>query len=260
MPDQMITRGVAVGGVQPMQASTGRNYWVVTDDQGQEWRCFDAATAMAANGLQGQMALMKVAITPAKDPQFGMNYYLRAISAAPDGAQPTGPQPLMQPMQQPTQPAQMMMPTQPQMTPITPPTGQQLPQMPQSQALPEGMPENLRPPVKTMGQGGNMTDADLTRMARSTAISAVIAAAFRFEDFRDEELNADWERIYAVAEAATKFILFRRHEGWQPGEEITPSSNEQAVLAEVHDQFPGTTEQQPQLTTDDDDSDIPWGE
>lgn len=253
MADQVLIRGVAVGGVQPMQAATGRNYWTVTDDQGQDWKVWDAQTAMQANGLQGQMTAMTVRIAPSKNPEFGMNYTLKAIAPAPAGAQPSPPIPLAQGQPQPI-PMQGMQPI-PQ-------------QMPTAQAVPQQMPEVLRPPVKTLGQGGTYTDADITRMARSTAIDAVVNVAFHYEDFRDDDTGeVSWEAIYAAAEAVTKFVLFRKHEGWEPGKEITPTANEQNVMAEVNAQFgegtiqQGLPELQPQAQAQDaDGGDVGWGE
>jgi hypothetical protein len=129
-------------------------------------------------------------------------------------------------------------PSPAQMFPTVP---QQAPQIP---AAPTAAPQvGVNPMQKTMGQGGNMSDADLTRMARSSAITAVMGAAFTPEDFRDAEENVDWMRVYAAAEAVTKFILSRQHQGWQPGVELEAperpqgSSNEQQVLAEVQAQF-----------------------
>jgi len=244
MADQQIVRQVAA--VQPLVSGGGKNYWVVTDDQGQEWKVWEPSVAMAAQQLFGQMALMTVRIAPARDPQFGMNYVLKAIAPAMDGMQPSPPIPLAQgPVQQ---PAQMGLPSPQissggmQMMPTGP--------IPTTQSLPPNMPENLRPPVKTMGQGGQFSDADLTRMARTSAIAAAVGVAFSPEDFRDEEEGTlDWEAVYAVAEAMTKFILFRKHEGWSPGTEINPSnpavvplSHEQQIEQEVYEQFPGTVE------------------
>ena len=260
MADQIIVRVIA--GVVPMPTSTGRNRWIVSDDQGQEWTCWEPNVAMMASQLVGQLAQMQVRIAPARDPQYGMNYSLKGIQAAPPGSQPTGPLPLMQPGQQ-----QMNGPGmggfQPQPVPFagmgpTPGMGMQPPQMPMPQ-----MPQAMQMPQKTLGQGGQFSDADLLRMARSTAIDAVIGVAFTSDDFRDDNGDVDWERLYAVAEAASKFITHRKHEGWTPGVEINPRDNEAAVMAEVHAQFPGTEQlPQPQMpqpaAMGDDDNDVPW--
>lgn len=229
MADLTIYRGVL--GVQVLTSQAGRSYWRITDDTGVEWTTWTANVATAAGNIQaGQLATMQVRIAPAQDPQYGMNFTLKAIGPAPQGAQPT---PAGQEMQQAEQ-----MQAMPQATP----TPQQM--MPTVQQVPQQQPTAMAPavqsPVKTLGQGGNFSDADLTRMARSTAIEAVVGAAFVPADFRDEEENVDWMRVYAAAEAISKFILQRAHQGWIPGLELDAPdkpSNEQQVLAEVQAQL-----------------------
>ncbi len=245
MPDQQVVRQVAA--VQPYSAQSGKSYWGVTDDQGQEWKVWEASVAMQAQQLLGQMALMTVRISPAKDPTFGMNYVLKAIGPAQAGAQPTA-MPLAQPVQMEMQPQMPMQ--QPQAMPQMPMTMPLQPVMP-AMSMPVDMPEVLRPPIKTLGQGGTMSDADITRMARSTAINAVVGVAFTYEDFRDEDTGtADWAAIYAAAEACSKFILFRRHEGWTPGREIAPHTTaEQEVMAEVQAEFPEGLVELPMMPT-----------
>jgi hypothetical protein len=212
-------------GVETRQSQNGRTYWRVSDDTQQQWTTWEANTATAALNLQGQLTQMRVRIAPASDPQYGMNLTLKAIQAAPPGSTPTPSGQEMQMAQQ-MQAMPQQAPSPQQMMPLQPVGNQQ----PTAQ-LPA-------PPVKTLGQGGNLSDADITRMARSTAIEAVVGAAFHPDDFRDEEENLDWTRVYAAAEAVSKFILQRSHQGWIPGVEIeSPKEGEQQVLAEVQAQF-----------------------
>jgi hypothetical protein len=131
--------------------------------------------------------------------------------------------------------------------------------MPTPQAIPmapAAVPQVMSPSVKTMGQGGNLSDADLTRIARSTAIDAVVGVAFTSDDFRDSDNGElDWEAGYTATEAITKFILFRQHRGWDLSKEIVPPAlvaplsaeqqNEQMIMAEIQDEFPEFTEVQP---------------
>jgi len=245
--DLTIYRGVRT--VEARTSQNQRNYWIVTDDTGQEWRCWEPNAAVACNNVAGTGQLMQlgVRVAPARDPQYGMNYSLRSAALAPMGVQPTpagaehqqaqqmpGPaqqMPGMQPMPMggaAIQPTQMNVPTA-----ITPGYPTQQP-MPQPQAG----------PVKTMGQGGNFSDLDILRMARSTSVEAAarLAAAFP-PDFSNEEGNFDWLRFWLAAEAIQKHITHRAHEGWIPGQEMNArgSTNEQQVLAEVQ-ALPGTVE------------------
>jgi hypothetical protein len=226
----------AVARVETRQAQNGRTYYKVSDDTGLEWTCWDANVAITANSLVNQGLMQwKVRISPARDPQYGLNYSLLAIAPAPPGSQPTPPgQEQSGEMVQPQMPQPMpqMMPLLPQATP------QQIAQ--QAQAPLPG------PPAKTMGQGGSYSDADLTRMARSTAIEAAASLAIAFpKDFSDPEgtvgeRSFDWMKFWSAAEALHKFILQRSHQGWVPGIELEaperPSGSQQ-VLAEVEAQF-----------------------
>jgi hypothetical protein len=235
MPDLTIFRGVQ--GVETRLSQGGRNYWKITDDTNFEWTSWEPNVATTANQLvQGGLTQMLVRIAPAKDPAYGMNYTLRQIAPAPAGAQPTPagaemqqaaqiqatPQPVPQPAQ--------MMPLM-QQTPQQQPTN--VPLQPQG-ALPSG-------PIRTLGQGGNFSDADITRMARSTAVEAATQLAIAFKpDFSGPEEEFDWMKFWLCAEALSKHIVHRAHEGWVPGQELEAPekpSNEQQVLAEVQAQF-----------------------
>ena len=249
MAELTIFRAIAPGGVETLQAQNGRTYWKITDDTGQQWTCWDPNTAVQANVFPpGQLTQMKVRIAPARDPQYGVNYSLIAIAPAPPGSSPTPagmeqqqPALPMQPMQMggaAIQPTQMNVPTA-----ITPgyPTQQPVPMTQPQGPLPS-------PPIKTLGQGGNFSDADITRMARSTAVEAATGLAQAFApDFSDPEGNFDWMRFWLAAEAIAKHIVQRAHEGWVPGVEMDAPrrpeslSNEQQVLAEVQ-ALPGTVE------------------
>jgi len=240
-----------VRSVEVRQAQNGRTYWVVTDDTNQEWKCWDPNAAVAANNSAGTGQLMQlgVRVAPARDPQYGMNYSLRSCSLAPMGVAPTPAGAEHQQAQAMPGPTQQL-PGIPQPQPI----GQLQPQapmpnvpMPQQQPMPQAQVLPAAGPQKTMGQGGNFSDLDILRMARSTSVEAAAALAAAFPpDFSNEEGNFDWLRFWLAAEAIQKHITHRAHEGWIPGQEMNArgdgASNEQQVLAEVHAQFPGTVE------------------
>ena len=219
----------AIARVETRQAQNGRTYYKVSDDTGLEWTCWDANVAITANSLIGQgLMQMKVRISPARDPQYGLNYSLLAVAPAPAGAQPTPPGQ--------EQTGEMVQPATPQIPQMTPMPTIGTPMMPTTPQVP--LPG---PPPKTMGQGGSFSDADLTRMARSTAIEAAAQLATAFPpDFSNEESNFDWMKFWSAAEALHKFILSRSHQGWTPGVELEaperPGDGRQ-VLAEVEAQF-----------------------
>jgi hypothetical protein len=171
-------------------------------------------------------------VAPAADPRYGMNYDLKSISAingsiqqgvaaaapsvAPDVAlaQSLGQLPVQQVPQASPQPAA-------------------------AAAAAAGVPQ---PPSQTLGQGGNFSDSDILRMARSTAVEAVSRFAIVFPDeFKDAKGGIDWGKLYLAAEALAKFITHRQHQGWTPGVEIAPKPpiSEQDLIAEVNAEFPG---------------------
>jgi hypothetical protein len=249
-----IIRSIPPGGVQTLQSQRGRTYWRITDSTGKEWSCFTANVAMAAANIPpGTPAQMTVRVTARQDGQ-GMNYNLQGIAPAMPG--------------QPETPAgqedgAMSFPGMPQPNPGLPQqlfpqqgfqqqgfAGAAQPQIPGAvqtpfPQMPAGGAQLPPPPQRTLGQGGTFTDADLARMARSTAVEAVtrLAASPDFApEFRDEENNWDWQRFYLAAEALSKFITHRAHEGWVPGQQISAPDREQEVLAEIQNTFPGTTQ------------------
>lgn len=242
MPDLTIFRGITA--VETRLSQNGRNFWKVTDDAGVEWTSWEANVATAANQLvQRGLAQMLVRVAPARDPQFGMNYTLKQVAAAPAGAQPTPPGAEMQQPMQPQMPLASPVPMPMQQpgapgVPAQPPGYAQSPPPPPQTQPQGGLPSG---PVRTLGQGGNFSDADITRMARSVAIeaTATLATAFR-PDFSGPEEEFDWMKFWLAAEAISKFITHRRHEGWTPGVELDapdkPAGN-QKVLAEVQAQF-----------------------
>jgi len=248
MADLTIYRGIAA--VEVRQSQNNRSYWKVRDDTNFEWTCWEPNAAVAANNAAGTGMLMQlgVRISQARDPQYGINYSLRACSPAPMGATPTPAgaeqqvqlQPQQMPGFQPQQvPGYMPMPTQAMPAQA---------QMPQTQPMPQPSGPLPSGPAKTMGQGGNFSDADITRMARSTASEAATQLAVAFApDFSDPEGNFDWQRFWLAAEAISKFITHRAHEGWVPGVEMAAPgraeslAHEQQILAEVQ-ALPGTVE------------------
>jgi len=224
-PDSLIAR----------RSQTGRNYWIATDHNNVEWRIWDAQLALLYTTLYGQNAIWGVRIAPAKDPKFGMNYELKSLAAVNGNV---------------AQGVQAQMPGQPQLPQPEDAYGQGAPQpiVQQPSPLPIVTPQTPvlpSPPSQTLGQGGSFSDADITRMARSTAVEAVsrlmMVAA---DEFKTGEGKLDWTKLYAAAEALSKFITHRSHQGWEPGVELAPSVNrEQQVIAEVEAQFPGAVVQ-----------------
>jgi len=226
--EQQLTQRVPTGLVAD-RTSTGKAFWKLTADDGVEWRIWEPAIAHKASALAGQMAVWTVRVSPARDPRYGYNYAIVDLNGTLDGVATTPMTPMA--------PAQLpgMAPAPFAGVPVPPPGV--APQVPMMPGGPTGLPVPPAQPQKTMGQGGQFSDSDILRMSRSAAVGAVVSVAFMPEDFRDEENQLDWSRVYLAAEAIAKFITHRRHQGWTPGVEIENPAPEQTLLSELQQTF-----------------------
>jgi hypothetical protein len=234
-----IVRAIAPNGVETLTTQAGRPFWKVTDTTGQQWSVFGNSQPAvdASNMPPGTLALMRVKIAPSRDGRF-MNHNLVGLAAAPAGSQETSPQQLEQAINN----AQFAPQAQPSFGMPQPGQSQGFGQQPSlgaplgQQNGPPQQQQYTAPAPKTLGQGGSLSDADILRMGRSTAIAAVAAIALTADDFRDDQGELDWRRVYEAAEAVSQFITHRQHKGWGL-QEVQRPSNEQQVLAEVNAQF-----------------------
>lgn len=230
--EQTLVQVVPPDSLIGKRSQQGRNYWKATDPNGTVWTIWDAQLALLYTQLYGQQALWHVRISPASDPRYGMNYELRSLQAVNGGGN----------IQQGTV---AQIPATPGGGVVGLPQAQPSPQLPQASPQPSvsapGIAQLPSPPQQTLGQGGNFSDSDIIRMARSTAIEAVSRFALVFPDeFKNSQGVLDWAKLYIAAESLAKFVTHRRHEGWIPGVELAPNvTNEERVIAEVNAEFPG---------------------